>query len=48
MQGMKEAAANVAASATAGMEKTKASVQEKVYHFDSSFPLFFFNYLSVK
>ncbi|XP_011033219.1 PREDICTED: 18 kDa seed maturation protein [Populus euphratica] len=30
MQGMKETAANVAASAKAGMEKTKASVQEKV------------------
>lgn len=30
MKGMKETAANVAASATAGMEKTKATVQEKV------------------
>lgn len=42
MKGMKETAANVAASATAGMEKTKATVQEKVYHFDSSFPFYFF------
>jgi hypothetical protein len=42
MKGMKETAANVAASATAGMEKTKATVQEKVYQFDSSFTFYFF------
>ena len=30
MEGMKEKAANVAASAKAGLEKTKATVQEKV------------------
>lgn len=30
MQYMKESAANVAASAKAGMEKTKATAQEKV------------------
>ncbi|XP_010257470.1 PREDICTED: 11 kDa late embryogenesis abundant protein [Nelumbo nucifera] len=30
MQSMKEAASNVAASAKSGMEKTKATVQEKV------------------
>ena len=31
MESMKESAANVAASAKAGMDKTKATVQEKVY-----------------
>lgn len=31
MQSIKETAANVAASAKSGMEKTKAAVQEKVF-----------------
>lgn len=42
MQSMKETAANIAASAKAGMEKTKAAVQEKVYDFLFLSPLFFF------
>lgn len=33
MKGMKETAANVAASAKSGMEKTKATMQEKVLFF---------------
>ncbi|KAM1306389.1 hypothetical protein ACFX2H_008783 [Malus domestica] len=36
---MKEAAANVAASAMSGMEKTKATVQEKVEKMKSSDPV---------
>lgn len=36
MESMKEAAANVAASATSGMEKTKATVQEKVIYIITS------------
>lgn len=32
MQSMKETAANAGASAEAGLEKAKASVQEKVYN----------------
>ncbi|XP_009369595.2 late embryogenesis abundant protein 46 [Pyrus x bretschneideri] len=39
MESMKEAAANVAASATSGMEKTKATVQEKVEKMKSSDPV---------
>lgn len=43
MQSMKEGAANAAASAKAGMEKTKASIQEKVLYTNvSSFCLKFF------
>lgn len=33
MESVKESAANVAASAKAGMDKTKATVQEKVFPF---------------
>lgn len=36
MESVKEKAANVAASAKAGMEKTKATVQEKVLLFISN------------
>lgn len=32
MESIKEAAANIAASAISGMEKTKPTVQEKVVH----------------
>ena len=37
MKGMKETAANVAASAKSGMEKTKATMQEKVHSFFDRF-----------
>ena len=33
VESMKESAANVAASAKSGMEKTKANVQEKVLYY---------------
>lgn len=39
MQSLKEKASNVAASAKSGMEKTKATVQEKVFFFLSLFHL---------
>ncbi|WCJ34004.1 11 kDa late embryogenesis abundant protein [Euphorbia peplus] len=39
MQSMKEAAANTAASAKAGMDKTKATVQEKVEKMQAHDPL---------
>lgn len=41
MESMKESAANVAASAKAGMDKTKATVQEKVF-FSPHFHFFSF------
>lgn len=40
-EAVKESAANVGASAKAGMEKTKATAQEKVL-------IFFFSYLFIK
>ena len=40
MESAKESAANVAASAKSGMDKTKATVQEKVYIFISLITLF--------
>lgn len=45
MQAAKETAANIGASAKSGMEKTKATVQEKVFPLFSqlSFSLFLFS-----